>query len=295
MSLSCLADDSSNPAPFAGVPRGRLAPVSVVPSVPAARAIERTPMPAQYFRSLTGKHRSATANRQLGFSLAFVAGAANAGGYLAVKQYTSHMSGIVSAIADQTALGDIQLALAGISSLGSFLIGASCSAILVNWGRRRGLQSQFVLPLLVEAVLLLLFGLLGSHLALWETFFVPVTVTLLCFIMGLQNATITKLSGAEIRTTHVTGIVTDLGIELGKLFYWNRSAVDVDAHAVIANRSKLRIHATMLASFFVGGLAGAIGFKHVGYVATVPLACLLVMLAAMPLIDDLLAWLERRR
>jgi hypothetical protein len=51
----------------------------------------------------------------------------------------------------------------------------------------------------------------------------------------------------------------------------------------------------MLASFFVGGLAGAIGFKHVGYVVTVPLACLLVMLAAIPLIDDLLAWLERRR
>ena len=122
----------------------------------------------------------------------------------------------------------------------------------------------------------------------------PVTVTLLCFIMGLQNATITKLSGAEIRTTHMTGIVTDLGIELGKLFYWNRSAVDVDAHAVVANRSKLRIHATMLASFFIGG-PGAIGFKHVGYVSTVPLAAVLVTLAIVPVIDDLLALLRNRR
>ncbi|GBH24390.1 YoaK family protein [Burkholderia vietnamiensis] len=252
-------------------------------------------MPAQYFLSLTGKHRSAPANRQLGFSLAFVAGAANAGGYLAVKQYTSHMSGIVSAIADQTALGDIPPALAGVSSLASFLVGPGCSAILVNWGRRRGLRGQFVLPLLVGAVLLLVFGLLGSQLALGEGLFVPATVTLLCFIMGLQNATITKMSGAEIRTTHMTGIVTDLGIELGKLFYWNRSAMVVDAHAVIANRSKLKIHATMLASFFIGGLMGAIGFKHVGYVSTVPLAGVLVMLAAMPVIDDLLPWFERRR
>lgn len=254
-------------------------------------------MPAQYFRSLTGKHRSATANRQLGFSLAFVAGATNAGGFLAVRQYTSHMSGIVSAIADQAALGEIPLALAGISSLASFLVGAGCSAVLVNWGRRRGLHSQYVLPLLVEAVLLLLFGLLGSHLALWEAFFVPVTVILLCFIMGLQNAMITKLSGAEIRTTHMTGIVTDLGIELGKLFYWNRSAVDVDMHAVVANRAKLRIHGTMLASFFVGGLAGAIGFKYVGYVSTVPLAGMLVMLAIVPVADDVLTWfcrLDRR-
>ena len=250
-------------------------------------------MPAQYFRSLTGKHRSAAANRQLGFSLAFVAGATNAGGFLAVKQYTSHMSGIVSAIADQTALGDIRLVLAGVGSLASFLLGAGCSAVLVNWGRRRGLQSQYVLPLLVEAALLLLFGLLGSHLALWEAFFMPVTVILLCFIMGLQNAMITKLSGAEIRTTHMTGIVTDLGIELGKLFYWNRSSIDVHAQTVIANRAKLRIHATMLASFFVGGLAGAIGFTHVGYVSTVPLAAALVTLAIVPVVDDVLDYLYR--
>ncbi|WP_322025603.1 YoaK family protein [Burkholderia sp. BCC1977] len=250
-------------------------------------------MPAQYFRSLTGKHRSAAANRQLGFSLAFVAGATNAGGFLAVRQYTSHMSGIVSAIADQTALGDIRLVLAGVGSLASFLVGAGCSAVLVNWGRRRGLQSQYVLPLLVEAALLLLFGLLGSHLALWEAFFMPVTVILLCFIMGLQNAMITKLSGAEIRTTHMTGIVTDLGIELGKLFYWNRSNADVHAHTVIANREKLRIHGTMLASFFVGALAGAIGFKHVGYVSTVPLAAMLVTLAIVPVVDDLLDYLYR--
>ncbi|MGF6742449.1 YoaK family protein [Paraburkholderia atlantica] len=250
-------------------------------------------MPAQYFRSLTGKDRSTSANRQLGFSLAFVAGATNAGGFLAVRQYTSHMSGIVSAIADQAALGDLRLVLAGIGSLASFLVGAGCSAVLVNWGRRRSLQSQYVLPLVVEAALLLLFGLLGSHLALREAFFVPLTVILLCFIMGLQNAMITKLSGAEIRTTHMTGIVTDLGIELGKLFYWNRSALVDDEHAVIANRAKLRIHGTMLAAFFVGGLLGAIGFKHVGYVSTVPLAGVLVTLAIVPVVDDLLTYLCR--
>lgn len=250
-------------------------------------------MPAHYFRSMAGKDRSESANRQLGFSLAFIAGAINAGGFLAVRQYTSHMSGVVSAIADQLALGDIQLVLAGIGSLGSFIIGAGCSAVLVNWGRRRGLHSQYVLPLLVEAALLLTFGLLGSHLALWEAFFVPVTVILLCFIMGLQNATITKLSGAEIRTTHMTGIVTDLGIEMGKLFYWNSPRVGADTRAVIANRAKLKIHATMLVSFFMGGVTGAAGFKHVGYVSTVPLAAVLISLAIVPVIDDMLAYFRR--
>lgn len=252
-------------------------------------------MPAHYFRSLAGKDRNANANRHLGFSLAFVAGATNAGGFLAVQQYTSHMSGIVSSIADQAALGDLPLALAGIGSLASFLIGAGCSAVLVNWGRRRNLHSQYMLPLLLEAALLLLFGLLGSHLAMWEAFFMPVTVILLCFIMGLQNATVTKMSGAEIRTTHMTGIVTDIGIELGKLFYWNSSRTGADAPAVLANRAKLKVLGTMLGSFLTGGVAGAIGFKHVGYAATIPLAAVLIALAIVPLADDMLDWLFRPR
>jgi len=228
-------------------------------------------MPANYFRTLTGAHRSIEANRQLGYSLAFVAGATNAGGFLAVRQYTSHMSGVISAIADQAALGDLSLLLAGVSSLISFMLGAGCSAVLVNWGRRQRLHSQYALPLLIEAALLLCFGLLGSHLAVWEPLFVPATVMLLCFIMGLQNAMITKLSGAEIRTTHMTGIVTDVGIEFGKLFYWNFSRADSSAPLVRANRTKLKVHVAMLTMFFGGGVTGAMGFKHIGYASTVPL------------------------
>ncbi|MGF6970367.1 uncharacterized membrane protein YoaK (UPF0700 family) [Paraburkholderia sp. WC7.3g] len=250
-------------------------------------------MPAHYFRALTGKDRSSGADRQLGFSLAFVAGATNAGGFLAVRQYTSHMSGVVSAIADQTALGDLSLVLAGAASLISFLLGAACSAVLVNWGRRRRLNSQYASPLLIEALLLLCFGLLGSHLALWETLFVPATVVLLCFIMGLQNAMITKLSGAEIRTTHMTGIVTDIGIELGKLFYWNSSSVDPAEPFVLANRTRLKVHGTMLVMFFVGGVTGAMGFKHIAYASTVPLAGVLIVLAIVPLVDDLRAQIYR--
>jgi len=62
-------------------------------------------MPLAFARRLTGRQRTARADRQLGFGLAFCAGAINAGGFLAVKQYTSHMTGIVSAIADNVALG----------------------------------------------------------------------------------------------------------------------------------------------------------------------------------------------
>jgi uncharacterized membrane protein YoaK (UPF0700 family) len=107
--------------------------------------------------------------------------------------------------------------------------------------------------------------------------------------MGLQNATITKVSQAEIRTTHMTGIVTDLGLELGRLLYWNRSPEADARHVVRADRDKLAIHATILGLFFVGGVAGAWAFKHLGYVSTVPLAALLLALASPPLWLDLRA------
>ena len=64
---------------------------------------------------------------------------------------------------------------------------------------------------------------------------------MLCFIMGLQNATVTKISGARIRTTHVTGMVTDVGIELGKLVYWNRDPIRSETLRVRADRPKLRL------------------------------------------------------
>lgn len=245
-------------------------------------------MPINYLRGFTKPERTDVTNRRLGRSLAFVAGAANAGGFLAVGQYTSHMSGIVSSLADNLALGDTHVVVAGLSSLLSFLVGAATSAILINWGRRKRLHSQYAIPLTLEASLLLLFGFLGSNLETHRVLFVPATVCLLCYVMGLQNAMITKVSKAEIRTTHVTGLVTDIGIELGKLFYWNVG--EAPGNLVRGDRQKLGLLGSLLLAFLVGGLAGAVGFRHLGFVSTVPLAIVLLTLAIVPIVDDMLAY-----
>jgi len=241
-------------------------------------------MPLNYARRLTGRQREAGGNRQLGMVLAFVAGAANAGGFIAVHQYTSHMTGIVSAVADDIAGGAYGLAAAGLGALLAFVGGAACCALIVNYARRRELHSIYALPLLLEAVLLLAFGVLGTWLASVEVLIVPATIALLCFMMGLQNAVITKLSNAEIRTTHITGVMTDIGIELGKALYPNR---DRAAAPVVANRTRLHLLAMLALCFFAGGIAGAVGFTRLGYAATVPLAMMLVVLAIVPLVDDL--------
>ncbi len=240
-------------------------------------------------RGWTSVQRTAQNNIRLGVTLCFVAGATNAGGFLAVGQYTSHMTGIVSSVADNLVLGQLQLALAGLAALLAFIAGAMTTAWMVNWALRRNLQSAYGRPLLLEAALLLVFGLFGTGINFLAGLFVPLTVLLLCFIMGLQNAVITKISHAEIRTTHITGLVTDLGIELGKLFYINRLTRDT---LVRANRQRLGIHCKLIASFFIGGLSGAIGFKTVGFFATLPLALLLLMLVLRPVLDDAKNWIS---
>ncbi len=233
-------------------------------------------------RGFTALQRTPQADLKLGTVLAFVAGAANAGGFLAVGQYTSHMTGMLSALADNLVLGQFVLVGAGLVSVLAFMLGAMSTAWIVNWGMRLQLRSAYGLPLLLEALLLLVFGLFGAVMSLWHTVFLPVTVVLLCYIMGLQNAVITKISQARIRTTHVTGLVTDLGIELGKLLYVNRHP---DMQPVRADRERLRVHAQLVLSFLVGGIAGALGFKHLGYVSTLPLA-LALLLVLRPLLDD---------
>lgn len=224
--------------------------------------------------------------------LAFIAGALNAGGFLAVRQYTSHVTGTVSSVADNAVLGQWALVLDGLVAVLAFVAGAMACAILVNLARRRGLRSEFAWVLLLEAGLILVFGLMGAWLSHHETLFVPATVLLLCFIMGLQNAVITKLSNAVIRTTHMTGVVTDLGIELGRLMYVNHRAVP--GLEVRADRARLRVLLGLLTAFLGGGLAGAWGFDLHGYVSTVPLALTLAALALAPAADDVVAWVRRR-
>jgi uncharacterized membrane protein YoaK (UPF0700 family) len=243
-------------------------------------------MPILYLRRLTGLQRSLRADIHLGLSLAFIAGAINAGGFVVVNQYTSHMTGVVSSMADGLVLGDLRFALAALGSLLCFILGATCTELLVNWARGRRLQSEYAIPLILEAILLLIFGFVGSDLHEHMGLFVSVTIMLLCFLMGLQNAIITRISNAVIRTTHVTGIVTDIGMEFGKMLFWNRGIGKEDETYVRANRGKLLLLINLLIMFFLGGVAGAIGFQFIGYTTTIFLSAALFLLAIMPVIDD---------
>lgn len=109
-------------------------------------------------------------------------------------------------------------------------------------------------------------------------------IALLGLTMGLQNAVITKISDAQIRTTHVTGMVTDIGIELGKLVYPKRAG---DPHPVWPRLDRLGLHVLLVSAFFAGGITGALAYQAIGFVTVVPTAVLLLVFASAPVARDL--------
>jgi uncharacterized membrane protein YoaK (UPF0700 family) len=240
-------------------------------------------------RFLTNRHRAPSTNTALGLLLAFNAGAVNAGGFLVLHMYTSHMTGFASQLADGMVLGNVTLLLNALGAILAFVTGAAVCAVLVNWGRQHRLHGVYALPLVLEAALMFPFGLMGAITLTWATpFAVPLTVLLLSFIMGLQNAVASKTSGGSIRTTHMTGNITDMGIELGKMLYWNRRTALLPMQvAVRHDRSRLRRAAGLVGMFVAGGAVGALGFKYVGFICVVPLAALLLALSIPPLLRDI--------
>lgn len=107
----------------------------------------------------------------------------------------------------------------------TFFLGAVMSAVMTEGARRRGITSKYMLPMAVEALLLVALGLgitlhYGGHISVSDRSTYYALCGLASLAMGLQNATITRISGAVIRTTHLTGVVTDFGLESVQYLLW---------------------------------------------------------------------------
>ncbi|MGG7566112.1 YoaK family protein [Rhodovulum sp. DZ06] len=224
-----------------------------------------------HLRHLVGARRSAGADARLAVLLAAVAGAANAGGFIALGEYASHMTGYLSQAADGVALGRGAMIWTAVRAVLAFTCGAALAPVLIGWARARRPRALYAAPLAVQGGLLLglaALGLLGPD---WDA----AEVTLLCFVMGLQNATITRISGAVIRTTHATGMVTDLGIELGCALGQVLPFVEVRR----PDWGKVRLFGAVLAAFVAGGIVGGLGYGAVGTSFSAPLGALLLAIA----------------
>jgi uncharacterized membrane protein YoaK (UPF0700 family) len=155
---------------------------------------------------------------RLAVSLAWVGGFVDAVGFIELHVYTSNMTGNTAMIGQRAADGAWGNVLYVYFLVTMFLLGAMLAGGLIETARRLHFKSVYSAALGLEALLLAVTVVYvdsgGGNLYLRGL--------LPCLAMGLQNATVTRISGSVVRTTHVTGIVTDLGLETVQFLFWLR-------------------------------------------------------------------------
>ncbi|QKJ86699.1 DUF1275 domain-containing protein [Paramixta manurensis] len=219
--------------------------------------------------------RTFNTDSRLAASLAFVAGALNTAAFEAVGFFSANMTGNVSSLSDHLARVNLHGGLFFFEIVCLFILGSTFSAVLINHGRRRQLRSVYAINILIEALLLVALGLIEVALPLAA----PGTLLILSlsFLMGLQNAVVTRISNARVRTTHVSGTSTDIGIELAMLFdIVRRKESPKDAPIYL---QRLMLHCSTVLSFLAGGIVGIWLYRAMGYAFLLVMGGILLLLA----------------
>lgn len=211
-----------------------------------------------------GNQRTPAIDVKLAVLLAGIAGALNASGFQAAGFFSANMTGNVSALSDQIGLGRFGLTGIFLALIVAFITGAFCSGLLIETGRRHAIRGIYAYSILLEAALLAVLAVADLTIPS----FGPGLLIGLSFIMGLQNAATTRISDARVRTTHVSGMATDIGLALASLTYGN-------------GPQRLKLHLSTLVAFLLGGIAGVVIYLAIGGWLFL-LTALLLLVIALP-------------
>ncbi|HET9240787.1 MAG TPA: YoaK family protein [Oligoflexus sp.] len=211
-------------------------------------------------------------NLELGVLLAFIAGIVNTVGFLQFGAFVSHMSGHASRSAVEYAEGNSSAALVFLLELVFFVAGAFTTAFLLQGHTVTERRVKFTGPVVLEALCILSFLLLTEFRGLfWLNLDqISLTTLILAYAMGLQNAMLRHTSGTIIRTTHITGVVTDIGIELGAACHSAKQALlreraitaGIDAFWERLGVGRFTFHILLVFAFFLGSVVGTLGYIH---------------------------------
>ncbi len=222
-----------------------------------------------------GANRDELADRHLATSLAAVAGALNAAAFYAVGFFSANMTGNVSLLSDHVAIGDWLGAVLYFGIVLAFILGAASCTLILRVCQRRTFQGSHAFLVLLEAMLVLPLAWIDMMPATQTR--VAILVGGLAFIMGLQNAIVTHISEARVRTTHVSGMATDLGMEIAvALDGLRRGRHDQDNGK---NSRKILLHGSTMIAFLAGGILGVVVYRHIGALLFAVVSIILVAIA----------------
>ncbi len=201
-----------------------------------------------------GKTRTLTHNLSIASLLSFVAGLVNVAGFFAVQRLTTNVTGHFAFFVDEIFKLNFWQGFVYFLYIFFFFLGSFISNLLIEIISRKDDHYIYVVPTLIECLILLVVGFWGQNLVIKS----PNTIAFsLLFAMGLQNSLVTTISSARVRTTHLTGLFTDLGIELSQLFFYKAK----EQKQRLLSSIKLRL--TIIIFFFIGGIIGGILYSKV--------------------------------
>lgn len=188
-----------------------------------------------------------------GTFLAMTAGYVNAIGFIGAHEHgLTHVTGQVTRVGIELSKADLGATFRAAMLVIWFFAGAVLSGVIVQRAELTERGRRYAVVMAIEALLLAVATTLLVNGASWAE-------NLVALAAGLQNAMATSYSGAVVRTTHMTGIVTDLGIILGHALRGEQ-----------IEREKFGLLGMLLFSFISGGVIGAYGAPQLHEFALVP-------------------------
>jgi uncharacterized membrane protein YoaK (UPF0700 family) len=199
--------------------------------------------------------------------MAFQAGLINIGGFMAGHHIVSHVTGFATFFGYEMTKEGRGEALGMFIIPFFFLVGAMISGYFVDIRLKLNKKPKYYITFGIIFVLILIvfisgvtnqFGKFGVPTDTQRNYFL---LFLLCLICGIQNGTISTVSKSIVRTTHLTGITTDLGLGVVRLIFREKLKDHIKGEGQ-ANLMRLGI----IFSFVLGSVLGGFLFKEFGFV-----------------------------
>ncbi|WP_194775661.1 YoaK family protein [Pararhodonellum marinum] len=211
-------------------------------------------------------------NLLLAGTTATAAGMTNVISVIAFFAFTSNVTGHVAIFAEEIVKGHWHQVFVVFIWLFLFLFGAFLSNYLITSVAKKGTYFSHSVPVLLEIIVLLAIAIYGHQYyqeTLRETEFM---IAGLLFCMGLQNGMVSTISGGIVKTTHVTGLFTDLGAEISQWLHPSTTNTKV-------LKDRLYLRFAILGFYIFGGLIGGKAFLSFDFQALY-LVCVILLFVA---------------
>lgn len=213
--------------------------------------------------------------------LSFKAGFLNAAGFLATGYYVSHVTGFGSMVGVSLAHENYFFGIELLIIPAAFIAGSMIPALILDKNYDPGRippypYVQFLITLLIGVVFFLgISGFFGDFSNPKQDSTHIFLIGLLCLVCGMKNGLTTYATFGKIRTTHLTGLATDIGLNLPKLFRSKERSRFPEERKVNTAR-----FATFM-SFTVGSLVAAFILPKLLYIGLVIPLAISILLSAI--------------